>query len=696
MLALFLKFCRAVGAHRSKLSGCFAQLFIIKVNINIAIALYLIICIAASSFLVHSLWLRGASSNSRYLVGTLEYQIVDAVKKEIANRIANAESAYGAVRTIFLQRVVDPGEADKREFVFLSQLQSQPTLSAVAFGWPDDGFFTSHKLGDDHLEMVEIGTRKGVWTKRTDRYLRIPGDIEFQERSFERSGFTITKEPWYQRAISMGKPAWFELGGGPWFGGGRAVAFAGAIDIDRKRVGVLATVVEMSRLSRFLGALPVARSGAAYILSSDGELVAGPDTEADELMAPSSKRMRLYKVIERVKKGYSTSSPPVSLRPYRFDVDGSIYDVNFATLGVFGWRAVIIVPEKEFLGKIDETNATLWYAVVVTIGLIGSISAVVGNSLFAKPLARIMVDIAAVGNLKMGSVARRSSRIFELDQLSAAVLGMSHGIDAFSKYVPIELVKTLVKQGIGAVRGGELKPITIMFIDISGFTGMSERMGAGIVPLVNRYFELVTAELSACGGTIDKFIGDSVMAFWGAPTTTPDHELRACDAALRVVRAIERHGILDDLGNPLGIRVGVNTGECVVGNIGAQCHLSYTVIGDPVNVASRLEVANKVYGTRVIIGEATRRAAGELIRVRELDRTWVAGRTDAVRMYELVSMATDAPPEWLSIYDLGVALCRAGDLKGAQERFVEVLRMRGNDQPTESWISRCQSRSTEL
>lgn len=266
---------------------------------------------------------------------------------------------------------------------------------------------------------------------------------------------------------------------------------------------------------------------------------------------------------------------------------------------------------------------------------------------------------------------------------------MSSGLDAFSKYVPLELVMTLVRQGIEAARGGELKPMTVTFIDISGFTGISERMGADVVPLVNRYFEVVTAEVGTCGGTIDKFIGDSVMAFWRAPRDTPRHAVLACEAALKVTRAMDQHGIVDDLGRPLSVRIGINTGGCIVGNIGAQCHLNYTVIGDPVNVARRLEVSNKSYGTRIIIGEATRLAAGKDIRVREQDRTAISGRSDAVTMYELVSMATNPSTPLLESYNLALALYREGDWNTAQETFLDVLRSKREDRATAFWIEKC-------
>ena len=149
----------------------------------------------------------------------------------------------------------------------------------------------------------------------------------------------------------------------------------------------------------------------------------------------------------------------------------------------------------------------------------------------------------------------------------------------------------------------------------------------------------MSREVSGHGGTIDKFIGDAVMAFWGAPAANADHAVDACRAALACQQALRQSGLSDDGGRPLKVRIGINSGEVLVGNIGSEFRLNYTVIGDAVNVASRLEGANKEYGTDIIIGEETRRLAGDRIEVRELDRLTVYGREGGLAIYELLGIA---------------------------------------------------------
>src|SRR5271155_2681822 len=130
------------------------------------------------------MWGLAAESVSRELASTIDEQIVAAVRKEVSAIVGEARAAHTAIRTLFLQNVLDAREADKREFVFLSQLQSQATISWVAFGWPDGSFFAAHKLGDGHLEMMEISKTDHPGERRVDEYLMIPGDIEFEKRRF--------------------------------------------------------------------------------------------------------------------------------------------------------------------------------------------------------------------------------------------------------------------------------------------------------------------------------------------------------------------------------------------------------------------------------------------------------------------------------------------------------------------------------
>lgn len=199
---------------------------------------------------------------------------------------------------------------------------------------------------------------------------------------------------------------------------------------------------------------------------------------------------------------------------------------------------------------------------------------------------------------------------------------MSRGLASFQKYIPTELVRTLVSRSVEARPGGHQQTLTVMFTDVTGFTGISEELGSRVVPVLAEYLEAVsTAVLNHCG-TIDKFLGDGVMAFWGAPVPSEGHAADACAAALecQTLLSLQRAAAERCGGTALRMRIGINTGRMLVGNIGSSERLNYTVIGDPVNIASRLEPLGKIYCVEIVIGEETRIAAGDAIIVRRLDR----------------------------------------------------------------------------
>ena len=664
-----------------------------RIGVRLALTALVLGAIAISTAAVYALWARTAMNNSRLLVQTINREIVSAVQKELAQSIAAAEGSYGAVRTIFLQNVIETREADKREFVFLAQLQAEPSVSWVAFGWPDGDFFAAHKLGEERLEMMEVSVDKGQRQRRVDRYDVIPGDIQFSKRSMEPSDFQATDQPWFQQAMAAEGPAWFDVTQHP--GEKRAaIAYAGPIDVYQKREGVLAIMVELTRLSRFLGDLDLGMRGAAFILGEDGHIVAGPDPEADEEHLAEFSQHAYFNVIRMTgMMAVAESNQGVHEVSHHRITDGTIaYDVTTTPLSFRGWQVAIIVPESEFLGEIEKTTQRLLLAMAGLVIVAGLVSVWLAQRLFADPIRAIVGDLRQVEDFTLDRLERRPSRLTEMHQLSHALSQMATGLTSFGRYLPLALVRDLVREGIEAKPGGSIRPVTTMFADVVGFTGMSERLGTGIVPVIGSYLDAVSQAVENEGGTVDKFIGDAVMAFWGAPSPDADHAYRACRGALAALAAITECGIKDDEGRALRVRIGLNSGDALIGNFGSATRLNYTAIGDVVNVASRLEGANKLFGTSIIIGEATRRAAADRILVREIDRVAVLGRAEGAAIFELVGLASQSEAAnacWIGTYEAGLAHYRARRFDQAITAFESVIAIRGADGPSEILRQRC-------
>jgi len=662
-----------------------------RIGIRLAVSGLVLASIIVSAIGVHVLWWRTAEANSHALAETINAQIVSVVQKELTGITTEARAAHTAIHTLFLQNVLDPREADKREFVFLSQLQSQQSISWVAFGWPNGDFFAAHKLGDLGLEMMEIAPVDGVVKRRVDKYQVVVGDIQFEKRRFENTDYVVTNQEWYRKGIESDEPAWFEVTAHP-VGLRPSIAYAGPIDVYQKRQGVLAVVIENTRLAQFLSQLSVGKTGAAFILGRDGTTIAAPDPDADEVSMQRSDQQLLPIAHGAIKQsGGCASEKDKTACRVRFVDDGNGYAVTLTPLTFPGWTLATVIPEAEFLGPIETTIQRLLIGLAVLILAASVLSAWLARRVIAKPLITVVDELRHVERFELDQVRRHPSRLIELENLSSAIADMAAGLAAFRKYIPADLVKMLMSEGIEPRPGGSVKSLTVLFADIAGFTGLSERLGDRVIPLLSSYLDTMSREVSAHGGTIDKFIGDAVMAFWGAPAANAAHAVDACRAALACQRALAASGLADDKGRPLKMRIGINSGDMLVGNIGSEFRLNYTVIGDVVNVASRLEGANKEYGTDIIIGEETRRLVGDRVHVREVDRLTVYGREGGLAIYELIDVpeGTASPPSWVALYESGLAAYRARDFAAAITVFHQLLDVHANDLPARMMLERC-------
>ena len=272
--------------------------------------------------------------------------------------------------------------------------------------------------------------------------------------------------------------------------------------------------------------------------------------------------------------------------------------------------------------------------------------------------------------------------------------------DAFGKFVDPRIVANLIMTASGEFDRAERQVVTVFFSDIAGFTSMSEQLTASaIVNMLNHYFTAVTGPIRDSHGIVDKYMGDGLMAFWTAPFSLGDtHAAGACLSALQQQAAIE--GLNKELPNLVGLRrgaptlsvhMGIATGEVIVGTIGSEVSKSFTVIGDTVNVASRLVGANDVYGTRIIISEDTLRLAQQEVKARELDLITVVGRTEPVRIYELLGRTGELPSgedELAHEFENGLKTYRAREWALAERHFERCLEIRPGDRPSALYIER--------
>jgi adenylate cyclase len=263
---------------------------------------------------------------------------------------------------------------------------------------------------------------------------------------------------------------------------------------------------------------------------------------------------------------------------------------------------------------------------------------------------------------------------------------------AFKQYLSPVVIEELVHHPERLKLGGELRELSIFFSDVKGFTSISERLNPEeLTALLNDYLTAMTDIIYAHGGTVDKYEGDAIIAFWNAPLAQKDHALLAVHTALECQAKLTALNpkYKAQIGSELYQRIGLNSGPVVVGNMGSRQRFNYTFLGDAGNLAARLEGINKQFGTSLLISSNTRKQLDESIAVREIARVQVVGRKEPVCVYEPMLLAyADSHRKVLDSFALGLEKYYAGSLTEALEHFTSI---ESQDAPAEAYVRRCRT-----
>ena len=354
-----------------------------------------------------------------------------------------------------------------------------------------------------------------------------------------------------------------------------------------------------------------------------------------------------------------------------------VKDSRFYWAG-YGFVVALLLSVSFFVYRLQPL-----YAFGLTLGLLGGFQLFAQDMFFDRGLVvpTLIPSLGALSALFAGVLYR----YFTEEQEKRVVR------TAFSRYVSGAVVGEILKDPSKLKLGGQKKELTVMFCDLMGFTKLSEHMDAGqLTQLLNEYFTRMTRIILRNHGTLDKYMGDAIMCFWGAPLDLPGHADFACATALEMVEELHKINAewKEKYGLTIGLRIGLNTGEMAVGNMGSEQVFSYTVMGDNVNLGSRLEGVNNVYATTVIVSDATRMSAGQAFRYRALDKVQVKGKEDAVEIFELLGLAAGPDPEWLHAFHAGLAAYREGRWDEAEAAFGTCLALKPSDAPTEVFLER--------
>jgi len=371
---------------------------------------------------------------------------------------------------------------------------------------------------------------------------------------------------------------------------------------------------------------------------------------------------------------------------------------------------------SDMLGQVFESSTTvirsqgraiLISAVVTAVAsILGFLFAILVGSGITRPILRLLEGTREVEAGRFNGSISITTRD-EIGELSAAFNRMIETLrhnerirETYGRYIDPRIAEGLLEQTALAATEGQRRMMTVMFCDMRGFTTLSEGVTPqGLVKIMNLYFTTMSEPIHAQRGIIDKYIGDSIMAYWGPPFI-PEAEQTdlACLAAIGMIGRVAklRMDLPELLGvrmipNQLDIRIGIATGEALVGSIGSEFRMNYTVMGDTVNLAARLERANKAYGSRCLISEATALASGAKIEVREIDRLVVVGQTKPQVVFEVMGRAGEITTEQMQLrtyYAEGLTAYRERRWDEALSAFTAALEAVPGDQPSITFARR--------
>lgn len=419
-----------------------------------------------------------------------------------------------------------------------------------------------------------------------------------------------------------------------------------------KFVGFVGANITLHHVSAFLRENQVSPGSVTVILDEERQIIAHPEPRrrpvkgaadaktielnqlganhlADALAALGRSRRSTQRFMGRTGQDSAVTARPVPLTKNTV------------------WQVVTIAPVEDFVGSLEKDEQTLLFF-IASLVIVELLLVLLFARKVASRIESVSSRFAAIRHLRFLGGSSDTSTIREIRQLQVGFKMLSSSLGSFAKYVPQGVVWRLLRDNSDARLQVEQRDLSVFFCDLEGFTTQSEVLAPEeLLKQVTDYFEAVTAAVTEEQGTVDKFIGDAVMAFWGAPADDPEHVFHACRGAMRAKRRMEAvRRRWESEGRPLmRIRIGLHTASVLVGNIGTPDRLSYTALGDGVNVASRLEGLNKGLGTTILISEEICQIVGDRVVVKPLQTFEVKGRQEPVMTYELLGIIGETDPE---------------------------------------------------
>jgi adenylate cyclase len=564
-----------------------------------------------------------------------------------------------------------------------------------------------NKLGSISTELIyqSVDNPKTKWHYRDQN-----GDI-ISKKTKNNSNFDPRKRAWYQGAKHSLTKYWTEV---HQFNNNQSdsvyqheserqqlygISLAHPIiDLNNQFKGVIGVDISLNQLAEFFSSLKIGANGKALVVNSARKIILFSDLTMKQLL--SGKAL----TINDIEQDWVREGAQEFFKQLNFDITYQFKNKNYlvkifdfsARIGK-DWFLIVIIPEDDFLGESKQARSTSLLITSLMLLLSILFSFWLSRNL-SRPIENITKTLRQVKNLNFTNLTPLSTPIKEFQQMSDATTAMTHGLKAFLKCVPPALVQQFIEQGEATViaEHQELN-LSFFFSDIEGFTSIAEEVGPKeLMTDLSSYFDQMSQVIVLQNqGTIDKYIGDSVMAFWGAPHYIAEHAKHACYAALGCKQAIDQlnQQRLAAEKKAFNTRIGLHTGLAIVGHLGSNDRINYTVIGDNVNLASRIEGLNKIYQTDIIVSQTIYRQVYPYFIFRPLDFIIVKGKNEGIKIYELITEKTAVDELILALVTQANKAFDAylqGQFQQASKTYQQILVDYPDDAPAKIMLSKCE------
>lgn len=604
-----------------------------------------------------------------------------------------------------------------------SMLDANEQISTVYFGTADGLFleFSSPKMLAPYMARLGLKIPESTTTILKEiinnpviqegqneisdywYYVR-SGKVISEPHMGEKTGYDPRKRNWYINSAKTQNLVWSDIYvfTSTLRGESGITVSKSMYDGQGQFRGVFAADISLKSISEFLSKIKISPNSDLYVLNEKKEIVVSSTlksnvaTKGSELIISTAEDLQDKVLIEALKvreKEHEFSS---------FNLDGKDYVAYYDTFSkIFqnDWTAISVSPVDDFVGQVKQNrNDTFKYSLIILF-----FSFILTYRLARRisgPIVTLAEEATKIQELDLNGKISIDSKIHEINDLAKAMGSLKTTMQSFSYYIPKTLVKQLINRKQSIHVGGRMKEVSIMFTDIENFTSVSEVIPADkLVLYLSEYFEEVTKIVMNCNGTVDKYIGDAIMAFWGAPINDRHHVYNACRAALLAQHKLsELNRVWKREGRPVfETRMGLHVGDVIVGNMGSSERMNYTAIGDNVNLCARLENLNKNYGTNIIVSENIYTHVKDSFLFRQIDLVAVKGKSKAVKIFELVAqtkgdnslLPSDEQIEYCHNFDRAYKLFLTRQWEEALESFKKITPPKHLDKSVSLYILRC-------